>query len=225
MKLLQIRSLFMVPAALLVLMLSLVPAKAQITQALSADIDMPQSWLNGRLFQVRSIRDARDPAQVIEDYHQAWGRDSQVRLIRAGDESWQMLTRLTPHAIETIRVKSNANGAFGYITRWQLSQSQPLFAQAVGSLLPECTRVINEFSTRASSSGLASTITASSCLRSIDVERALRAQLKLNGYVAEPSDGVIGLVRASRGLHSLVATISPASTGSQLVLYVSKVAP
>ena len=108
----------MVPAALLALMLSLVPAKAQPSEALSADIDMPQSWLNGRLFQVSSIRDARDPAQVIEDYNQAWGRDSQVRLIRASDETWQVLTRLTPHAIETIRVKAYANGAFGYITRW-----------------------------------------------------------------------------------------------------------
>jgi hypothetical protein len=215
----------MVPAAFLALMLSLVPEKAQPSEALSADIDMPQSWLNGRLFQVSSIRDARDPVQVIEDYHQAWGRDSQVRLIRASDETWQVLTRLTPHAIETIRVKAYANGAFGYITRWQLSQSQPLFAQAVGHLLPECTRVINEFSTRASRSGLAGTITAHSCLRSIDVERAIRGQLKLNGYVAEPSDGVTGLIRASRGLQSLVATISPASTGSQLVLYVSRAAP
>jgi hypothetical protein len=222
---LQNPSRFMVPAALIALMLSLVPAKAQPTQALSADIDMPQSWLNGRLFQVSSIRDARDPVQVIEDYHQAWGRDSQVRLIRASDETWQVLTRLAPHAIETLRVKADANGTFGYITRWQLSQSQPLFAHTVGSLLPDCTRVINEFSTRASSSGLAGTITAHSCLRSNDVERALRGQLKLNGYVTEPSDDVIGLIRASRGLQSLVATISSASTGSQLVLYVSRAAP
>jgi hypothetical protein len=225
MKCLQNRALCSLTATVLAIMVSLLPAHAEPSLALSADIDMPQSWLNGRLFQVRSIRDARDPARVIEDYQQAWSLDSHVRVIRATDKPWQVLTRLTPHASEMLRIRADVEGAFGYITRWQLSQSQPMFDKTVNSLLPECTRVINEFSTQAISGGITSTTTAHSCLRSIDAERSLRGQLKLDGYVTKPSDGVLGLIRASRETQTLVVTISPVSTGSQLVLYVSKAAP
>jgi hypothetical protein len=196
-------------------------ADADPLQGADFALTLARVWLNGRLYQVIPVRDARDPQQIIDEYRRSWERDGQVKLAQVIDTPWQLVTRRTPDSIETLRLKPSPDGAVGYITRLQLSQSRRVADHAARSLLPECTKVATEMVIEEDSLGSATTVTAQSCLGQVDAEHAIRVRLGRGGYSAEPSNGLTGLIRAVRGTRVLVVTVSPAATGSNVVLYLS----
>lgn len=183
---------------------------------------LDRGWLNGIPYQVKQIADPRDPERLIDDYRRLWEADLRTSVRRQRVGPWILLSRLTPDAIETLQVIGHPNGSNAYLTRWTSSASAPSEASAPVELLPPCSRVIAHMLSDDGDRGFPSTTTVQSCLSLGDAEKSIRILLEKAGYHEDVERSFPGLIRAQRGIRTIIATLSSAPHGVNLVYYRSE---